>query len=580
MYSNIPGIQILISLLKQYNIKHIVISPGTRNTPLVHSVECDDFFKCYSIVDERSAGFFALGLSEKLNVPVCVTCTAATATCNYMPSIKEAYERKIKLIALTADQDTYSTFHMGDQNINQINMYEGYVNYAVDVPKINNEKDYWYFNRCVNEAFLKLEENGPIQINFRMNYDLDELAVFPLDKIKKTRKIELYKDNINWSNLTDILKDKKIIVFCGSDYYNNQTTKKLILEFKSKTNSVILGDYYSNIIDKDVINPSILSDVYCNKDVDKLKPDIIIFIGSIIYAPIKNNNKLFTEGIETWQISEDGRVNDTFMNTNKLFMTNVETFFANINKYLTIENQNNKLFLEWKKNIEAVDLNELEFSHIYSIKKILEKIPDNSIIHMSVLDAIRLSNYFKIKSNISCFANIGADGIDGALSTFLGQAAQTENLSFLLIGDLSLMYDMNALYSKIPKNVRIFVINNYAGSEFHKNFGIKKIPTLNMHIAAGHNTDMKDVSSINDFIYISATNKNELKEGIEKFVSESDKPIIFEVFTDANKDANILKEKWEKNRMKFTPNNKKILKIISKKLNPNVKKKIKKLNKR
>ena len=580
MYSNIPGIQILISLLKQYNIKHIVISPGTRNTPLVHSVECDDFFKCYSIVDERSAGFFALGLSEKLNVPVCVTCTAATATCNYMPSIKEAYERKIKLIALTADQDTYSTFHMGDQNINQINMYEGYVNYAVDVPKINNEKDYWYFNRCVNEAFLKLEENGPIQINFRMNYDLDELAVFPLDKIKKTRKIELYKDNINWSNLTDILKDKKIIVFCGSDYYNNQTTKKLILEFKSKTNSVILGDYYSNIIDKDVINPSILSDVYCNKDVDKLKPDIIIFIGSIIYAPIKNNNKLFTEGIETWQISEDGRVNDTFMNTNKLFMTNVETFFANINKYLTIENQNNKLFLEWKKNIEAVDLNELEFSHIYSIKKILEKIPDNSIIHMSVLDAIRLSNYFKIKSNISCFANIGADGIDGALSTFLGQAAQTENLSFLLIGDLSLMYDMNALYSKIPKNVRIFVINNYAGSEFHKNFGIKKIPTLNMHIAAGHNTDMKDVSSINDFIYISATNKNELKEGIEKFVSESDKPIIFEVFTDANKDANILKEKWEKNRMKFTPNNKKILKIISKKLNPNVKKKIKKLIKR
>ena len=190
MYSNIPGIQILLSLLKQYNIKHIVISPGTRNTPLVHSVECDDFFKCYSIVDERSAGFFALGLSEKLQEPVCVTCTAATATCNYMPAIKEAYERKIKLVALTADQDTYSTFHMGDQNINQTNMYEGYVNYAIDVPKINNDKDYWYFNRCVNEAFLKLEENGPIQINFRMNYDLDELATFPLNKINTTRKIE------------------------------------------------------------------------------------------------------------------------------------------------------------------------------------------------------------------------------------------------------------------------------------------------------------------------------------------------------------------------------------------------------
>ena len=112
MYSNIPGVQILLSLLKQHNIKHLVISPGTRNTALVHSVECDDFFTCYSVVDERSAGFFALGLSEELDVPVCVTCTAATATCNYMPAIKEAYERNIQLIALTADQDTYSKFHM------------------------------------------------------------------------------------------------------------------------------------------------------------------------------------------------------------------------------------------------------------------------------------------------------------------------------------------------------------------------------------------------------------------------------------------------------------------------------------
>ena len=81
MYSNILGIEILLSLLKQYNIKHLVISPGTRNTPLVHSVENDEFFECYSVVDERSAGFFALGLSETLQVPVCVTCTAATATC-------------------------------------------------------------------------------------------------------------------------------------------------------------------------------------------------------------------------------------------------------------------------------------------------------------------------------------------------------------------------------------------------------------------------------------------------------------------------------------------------------------------
>ena len=226
MYSNIPGVKIIISLLKQYNIKHLVISPGTRNTALVHSVENDHFFKCYSIVDERSAAFFALGLSESLDEPVCITCTAATATCNYMPAIKEAFERKVKLIALTADQDTYSKFHMGDQNIDQVNMYDGYINSAVDLPKIYNERDYWYFNRVTNEALQALYSlNGPIQINFRMDYSLNELSTFSEKELPLTRKIETYKTNIEWKELAHKLKDKKVLVFAGSEFYNNDKTK-------------------------------------------------------------------------------------------------------------------------------------------------------------------------------------------------------------------------------------------------------------------------------------------------------------------------------------------------------------------
>lgn len=114
MYTHIKGVQILISLLKQFNISHVVLSPGTRNTALAGSIENDPFFHCYSIVDERSAGYFALGLSEALDEPVCVSCTAATATCNYLPAMKEAYERNIQLVALTADQNPYEMFHMED----------------------------------------------------------------------------------------------------------------------------------------------------------------------------------------------------------------------------------------------------------------------------------------------------------------------------------------------------------------------------------------------------------------------------------------------------------------------------------
>ena len=97
-----------------------------------------------------------------------------------------------------------------------------------------------------------------------------------------------------------------------------------------------------------------------------------------------------------------------------------------------------------------------------------------------------MSNYVEMKPSIRCFANIGADGIDGALSTYLGQGESEEKPVYLLIGDLSLMYDMNALLQKLPHNIRIVVINNYSVAEFHKNFGLDRIPTLNKHIAAGH----------------------------------------------------------------------------------------------
>jgi len=580
MYTNIPGVQIIISLLKQNNIKHLVISPGTRNTALVHSVECDDYFKCYSVIDERSAGYFALGLSESLDVPVCVTCTAATATCNYMPAIKEAFERNIQLVALTADQDDYSKFHMGDQNIDQENMFDGYVKCAIDVPKICNENDYWYFNRRVNEALLELNHNGkgPIQINYRMHYTLDEISYFPETEIKKTRKVTRYNINeIDWKDLVKELDNKRILVYCGSDYTTNDILKKEILKFKKKTGAVVLGDYYSNIIDEEVINPSILGDVYGNREYELLKPDLIIFIGTNIYSSMKNNAKIFRENVTTWQISVDGMLNDGFRNVTKLIEGKSEDFFVNINKYVKERKDKPDYDKYWKYANNLITFDNLDFTHLSVIKKFIEVIPANSFIHMSVLDAIRISNYFKMPNTVKCFANIGADGIDGALSTFLGQASNTSELAFLLVGDLSLLYDMNALYQEIPSNIRILIINNYAGSEFHKNFGLERIPTLNKHIAAGHNSNMSHVEMMSDLKYICATNEKELIEGLNVLCNKESGPIILEVFTNADKDAKTLKNVWKVNRETFITDEDRFRRIVRNILGPKFINAIKKL---
>ena len=144
MFTNLRNVQITISLLKQFSIKKIVISPGSRNMPFVHSVEQDDYFECYSIVDERSAGYFALGLSAKADEIVVLTCTSSTATANYLPSLLNVKENKARIVALTFDRDYRKLYKMEDQMIDQIKMYGKAVMCSVNIPIIRDAMDEWY----------------------------------------------------------------------------------------------------------------------------------------------------------------------------------------------------------------------------------------------------------------------------------------------------------------------------------------------------------------------------------------------------------------------------------------------------
>lgn len=566
MYTNVRNVQILISLLKQFNIKYFVNSPGTRNTPLVHSIEEDPFFKCYSIVDERSAAYFALGLSEALDEPVCVTCTAATATCNYMPAIKEAYERNIQLVALTSDRESYPMFHMQDQSINQVNMYKGYINYSVDIPAILNQEDEWFANRSINEAFLELNHNrkGPIQIN----YHVPSWGDFCVKEIPKERKITRYnKNNINWQEVKENLKNKKILVFCGMNYNNNnQELQNNIKEFYEKYNATVVFDNYANLKDDNYINASVFGDILAKKEAQKLAPEIMITFGKVFYSPLKGRFNGKKQNFEHWHVDENGIVIDGFKNLTKIFECEPKIFFEKMIKEVNTKN-NHEYEQIWKKRISEIKIGNLSFSNFSVIRDFCKVIPKNSILHASVLNSIRITNYFKIDESIKCYANVGADGIDGAFSTFLGQANKTDKMAFLLIGDLSYLYDLNACLNvnKIQnQNIRILIINNYAGAEFHKNFGLSMIPTLNLHIAAGHNTKIEETTEMENVEYLSAKNQEELNKNLKKFIGKSEKPIILEVFTDANTDAQILKDFWKKNR-KEKSYKKMIKKLVPKK---------------
>ena len=217
--------------------------------------------------------------------------------------------------------------------------------------------------------------------------------------------------------------------------------------------------------------------------------------------------------------------------------------------YFSVGRNNREYYEKWKNRIAQVKIPKLPFSNFLVIQKLMDRIPENSLVHLTILNSIRLTQFSNVKNKIRCYANLGADGIDGSLSTFLGQASDEEDtLKFFISGDLSFLYDVNGMQISLNKSCRFLVINNFAGAEFHKNFDTKAIPMIDDYIAAGHETKIEDFVLDLDVKYISASNETELLSGIDIFCSMSEQPIVFEVFTDAEIDAKILLQFYAENR--------------------------------
>lgn len=576
MKTNIKAIQIIVSLLKQHNIRNIVISPGTRHVPFVHCVEVDSFFTCYSVVDERSAAYFALGLAEALDSPVAFACTSSTAACNYMPAMQEAYERGIQLVALTSDKARYRRYHGISQCIDQVNMYQPFAKMAVDTPIVENSDDYWYCNRCVNEALLELNHHGkgPVQINFLEPTNIRQLSTFEEGEMPITRKITRVENNTDWNTWKEKLKQKKrILVLCGQHYSLQQDLNKALAAFAKSYNVVITYDNFSNVRGEDFILSPLVGQTMNPNECAAVMPDLIITYGSKVYSDLME--RLYGKGVEQWDINSEGRVFDSTKSLSTIFECMPEQFFHSVS--LT-DGCNDGLYKSaWDKLLVKRHTDTHGFTNHYVAKIILDNAPADILVHASVLNSMKFTNYHSLQPQTSAFGNINADGIDGALSTFLGQSSVSDRMALLIVGDLSFLYDLNALPYTLNNNIRILLINNQAGGEFHYNISKKRIDTLDLHIAASHHTIIKQVEKISDVRYLSAHNEEELSGIVETFFADSDKPIILEAFTDANNDGEALRQFLASNR---TNTNRKnitmfLRKVLGDKFMDNLKKKLK-----
>ena len=552
MYSNLKNVQLLVAMLKAKNIKNIVISPGNSHNAIVRSIEEDGSFKTFNIVDERSAAFFACGLIQQLKEPVAICCTAGTAATNYLTGVTEASRRKLPLIVITGDKNPYYLAQQEDQMINQIDIFNTVVKSNVSLPLIKDAKDEWYCKRILNEAFLELNHHGtgPIHINVPIEEGMlaigRDFTSNELPKISIIERIDRLTEKEKIKSKFEYLKGKKVLLIYGQDNDISEDKIKNVEKIFANYNIVIAIDKLSNLHCNGTIELSKLTlNLKVNNKFNEVLPDVVITIAGNVAWDGKFTLKRYNENFEHWIVNEDGKVQDYYKNLTTIFEFNINEFLHIMSEY-NVDNSNN-YYEDLKQRNSAVKIPEFEYSNLYATQKLMNRIPKNSILNLGNSTTIRLAQYFDLDPSIQVYCNRGVNGIDGCMSTYIGQTAVTDKLSFLIIGDLTFFYDMNALWNRyVGKNVRIMLINNSGAALFHFNQGLKNFPTLNENVAAEHNATAEGWAESLNIKYLSSKNKEEFDNNLEVFLDATiDKPIIFEVFTRKEEDAKMQHEFYD-----------------------------------
>ena len=538
-YTSEKHIQILIALLKSHGIKKVVASPGTTNVTFVASIQSDPFFEIYSSVDERSAAYIACGLSAETGETVVLSCTGATASRNYYSGLTEAYYRALPILAITASQVMSHTGQYFPQMLDRSVIAKDVARHAVTIEPIDCDDDEWKVTNQINMALLELRRNGggPVHINCVTRYSRD-FSVSKLPDVKVIHRI-LPKDDY------PELPKGKIGIYVGNHTKWSPELLEAVDSFCVNHNAVVFGDHTSNYKGKYKVLDALLG-AQDNARSHVLDLDLMIHIGYV------SGEYTAVRGKVVWRVNPDGELRDVFGKTTNIFQMEELEFF---NYYKTGNKQNDELLHECKEEYEKVfaKIPELPFSNIWCAKQISKNLPPNSVLHLGILNTLRSWNFFDIPDSVFAYSNTGGFGIDGDVSSLIGASlANSNKLYFGILGDLAFFYDLNVVGNRhVGNNVRIMLINNGRGTEFrnynHPAQAFDKDADKFM-AAAGHYGNkspvlIKHYAEDLGYEYISASNKTEFNELLKRFlVSDiTDKPIIFEVFTDSKDESDALR---------------------------------------
>jgi 2-succinyl-5-enolpyruvyl-6-hydroxy-3-cyclohexene-1-carboxylate synthase len=541
-YPKIPLAQSIIEICKAKGLTEIVISPGSRNAPLTIGFASNSNFKCYSIADERSAAFFALGMAQQTNKPVAIVCTSGSALLNYYPAVAEAFYSQIPLVIISADRPL-DKIDIGDgQTIRQQNVYANHILYSANLLAEASQENDLKISDAITLAQVK---KGPVHINAPFEEPLYEtvssISVNPLIS-------EITFENANFDeDLTEFVSkwnnSTKKLILVGVNP-PNEVEEKFINQLANDPSVVVMTETTSNLHHPNFVNNiDTIITPFIEEDFKDFQPEILLTFGGMV---VSKRIKAFLRKYRPkahWHV-DTLRAYDTFNALTKHFEVNPNEFFEKFlfkTKEINSDyNQKIQQLREFRKEKHDLYLEKIPFSDFKVFEKIMPSLPKNSQLQISNSSAIRYAQLVDIDPSISVFCNRGTSGIDGSTSTAVGACFASGQETILISGDISFLYDSNGLWNNyIPNNFKIILLNNGGGGIFRILPGHQETPVFNTYFETSHCLTGEHLAKMYQFDYFKASDEISLTENLEAFYAGKNRSIL-EVFTPTLENDKIL----------------------------------------
>lgn len=532
VYPKIPLAQSILQVFAAKGVKHIVLSPGSRNAPLTIGFASNPEFTCYSLADERCAAFFALGIAQQIQQPVAVVCTSGSALLNYYPAVAEAFYSQIPLVVVSADRPI-DKIDIGDgQTIRQANVFANHSGYNANLTESHSPEN----DRKICEALdTAIQRQCPVHINVPFEEPLYEtVSAYTIKSQISNLAINSVEPN---TNLTELYaqwnKSSKKLILLGTHpphaipqkVLNYWATDPSVLVFCESTSNVHHPSFISSI--------DALITAFKPNDFEEFKPDILVTLGGMVVSKrVKAFLRTYPANFH-WHV-DPLRAYDTFGYLSQHLKQTPAEFFTPLlasHTESTYKQKANQL-QQYRKAKQQAFMPTLPFCDLKAFAHLLPHIPNGWQLQLSNSSAIRYAQLVDNNPNVTVFCNRGTSGIDGSTSTAIGAAVGSKMPTVLITGDIGFFYDSNALWNAyIPKNFKIILLNNGGGGIFRILPGHQETDLFHTYFETAHCHTAQQLAAMYGLHYLTASSDESLSEAYHQLWHQNDKPVLLEIFT-------------------------------------------------